>query len=300
MLNLNAIDGLTGLRAALEAPEAERLDVFRRQVMEPLRPFWEPFLGWMPGRPDTGDPLLDAARAFAYYVPEGDVAEGRAALERIERAGTWPACVDAVRTAWERLAPAAHGIALDTVNFTFVLGDRKTMTSQIGDYTGSGAMPGTVLIMAWPTDYSLPRMPSATAHELNHNIRFSFEPFTPQTTLGQYMVAEGLAEAFAAELFGDDRLGPWADALTPQQVAEFTPRYRENVELTGFNEVRGYIFGDWSARQFGHAAYGVPDFAGYTFGYRIVRGYLARTGRTAAEATYVPWREIVEGSGVLA
>ena len=102
-------------------------------------------------------------------------------------------------------------------------------------------------------------MPSATAHELNYNDRFSFEPVTPATTLGQYMVAEGLAKAFAAELFGD-----------------------------------------WSAGQFGHASNGVPNFAEYTLGFRTVRAYLERTGRTAAEATDVPWREIVEGNGVFA
>jgi uncharacterized protein YjaZ len=34
-------------------------------------------------------------------------------------------------------------------------------------------------------------------------------------------------------------------------------------------------------------------------GFRVVRAYLERTGRTAAEATYTPWQEIAEGSGYL-
>src|SRR5215213_10021020 len=48
IVELTAIDALTGLRAALAAPEERRLTLFREAVMEPLRPFWEPFLGWMP------------------------------------------------------------------------------------------------------------------------------------------------------------------------------------------------------------------------------------------------------------
>ena len=50
-MELHAIDALTGLRAALEAPEERRLALFREGVMEPLRPFWEPFMGWMPQAP---------------------------------------------------------------------------------------------------------------------------------------------------------------------------------------------------------------------------------------------------------
>ena len=59
-MELHAIDALTGLRAALEAPEERRLDLFREGVMEPLRPFWEPFMGWMRQAPgaDQGDPKI--------------------------------------------------------------------------------------------------------------------------------------------------------------------------------------------------------------------------------------------------
>jgi uncharacterized protein YjaZ len=41
----------------------------------------------------------------------------------------------------------------------------------------------------------------------------------------------------------------------------------------------------------------VPPFAGYAMGYRLVRQFLQRAGMSAAEATYLPWREIVAGSG---
>jgi uncharacterized protein YjaZ len=116
--------------------------------------------------------------------------------------------------------------------------------------------------------------------------------------LGQYLVAEGLAESFAAELFGRDVLGPVSSALTPEQFAALKPRFAEAVQsgLRGFDVVRGYIFGDWAADKFGYPAQGIPMFAGYTMGFEMVQAYLARTGCSAAEATYKPWEEIVEES----
>ena len=142
-------------------------------------------------------------------------------------------------------------------------------------------------------------MPSSTAHEFNHNVRFSVEPWTMNTTVGQYMISEGLAENFAAEQYSHDLIGPWNTLFSESDLQELRPRYRDALNVTGFDEIRGYIFGDWSAEQFNHKKQGVPDFAGYAMGYRVVRAYIERTGRTAAQATYVPWQEIVEESGYL-
>ena len=115
--------------------------------------------------------------------------------------------------------------------------------------------------------------------------------------MGKYLVDEGVAECFAAELHGEAMLGPWTLGLHGAALDALRPRYREALEVTGFDEIRGYVFGDWAAEQTGYRKQGLPDFAGYAFGYRMVRAFLDRTGLTAAEATYLPWREIVAGSG---
>jgi uncharacterized protein YjaZ len=94
-------------------------------------------------------------------------------------------------------------------------------------------------------------------------------------------------------------LGPWTLGLHGAALDALRPRYREALEVTGFDEIRGYIFGDWAAERSGYRKQGLPDFAGYAFGYRMVRAFLDRTGLSAAEATYLPWREIVAGSGWL-
>ena len=113
-MELLPIETLSGLRAALTAPADTRLDHFRAAVMEPLRPFWGPFLTmpWAAQAEPKDDPALAAARVFHYYSPEQDPAAGIAALDRLEGAGTWDACLTAMRAGWDALAPEEHGIAL--------------------------------------------------------------------------------------------------------------------------------------------------------------------------------------------
>ena len=41
---------------------------------------------------------------------------------------------------------------------------------------------------------------------------------------------------------------------------------------------------------------GIPPYAGYSIGYRIVTDYLRQSGKSAVEATYIPWREIIADS----
>lgn len=295
-MHLEPIDALTGLRTALTAPEPEQLERFKQDVMEPLRPFWEPPLRWMPPTDDGGDPVLAAARRFGYYTPDLGAAQGLAALDLLDRANSWQGSIATLERAWDALAPEAHGIALDHIRYTLILGHPERFAG-LGGFTGFGGMPGSVLVIGWPTEANLPQLGAVAAHELHHNVRFTYEPFNPQAvTVGQYIVAEGLAEAFAAEQCGAATLGPYSNALTEAQVAAATPRYRDALDVSGFDVVRGYIFGDAQAGAAGYKAQGLPEFAGYTIGYRAVRAYLARTGTTAAAATYRPWREILDES----
>lgn len=301
-MELLPIETLSGLRAALTAPPGARLDHFKALVMEPLRPFWAPFLAmpWARAEPQD-EPALAAARMFGYYSPEQDSAAGLAALDRLAGAGSWAVCLAALDRAGQALSPAAHGLQLPPLRFNLYLGDPAKLDARMGQYTGGGGRPGLVQVAVWPNDYNLPRLAAITAHELHHNVRFAYEPFIPQeVTVGQYIVAEGLAEAFAAELYGEDALGPVTAMLAPDARAAILPRFGAALETRGFDEARAYIFGDWAARQFGYPVRDIPDFAGYGVGYHVVRAFLARTGASAAEATYLPWRAIVAGSGVFA
>ena len=301
-MHIEAIDVLSGQEAALRAPAGSREEVYRERVDEPLRPFWEPVLRFMPrpsGAPEDGAPSGTALLGF--YGPDGDVGEGLEALAKFEEAESLASCVGALEGAAEELAPEEHGVGVGRVAFALALADLRLpdLTQRNRGYTGFGGMMGYAAVLAWPDGYNLPRLPSISVHELHHNVRLAFEPWTSGTTVGQYVVLEGLAEAFAAEAVGEELLGPWPNALSEEELEEARPVFRDALEVSGFDEIRGYIFGDWAASRMGYAPKGLPDFAGYAMGYRIVREYLERSGRTAAEATYVSWREIVDGSRYL-
>ena len=44
------------------------------------------------------------------------------------------------------------------------------------------------------------------AHETNHNARWQFMQWSPSITLADMLVSEGLAENFAASLYGEDKI----------------------------------------------------------------------------------------------
>ena len=296
-MEINALSTLAGQRAALQRSAEERAAAYAELVMEPLRPLWEP----MAAR--VGQTGYATEGPFAYmglYPPGADAEEGLRRLDVLEREGSHAACVRALALAWERLAPMAPAGFPAEVLFSLGLTapPAPAMAARNMTYAGFGAMAGRIMTTVWPTAYSVPRLPGATAHELNHNVRFAYEPFNPMTTtVGQYIVAEGLGEAFATDLFGEELLGPYAQALDATELVVARERLGAAIDVSGFDVIRGYIFGDWAAAQFGYAPQGLPDFAGYTVGYQVVRAYCARTGRSVADATFRPWREIVERSG---
>lgn len=292
-MTVQIIDTLAGQRAALETGS---LDLFRSRVMEPIAPFWQTMLSRRPVGEGTTDPALEVASAWGFYSPLDDREAGLEAIAAFEAAGTAQQCADAVQQGFDALDPGRHGFEVD-LQFAFLLGHLRVLKRDYGAYTGAHT-PTFAMVTGWPDPVGTPRLPVAAAHELNHVVRFTYEPWTPDTTVGQYMVAEGLAEAFGVEVLGDPGLvGPYSAALSPEQLAAVKPRFRDALDLSGFPVLQGYIFGDWAAEQFGYPKQGLPDYAGYSLGYQVVRAYLNNTGRSAAEATYVPWREIVEQSG---
>jgi uncharacterized protein YjaZ len=298
-MRINEVNGIAGLRAALDAPADQQDRVFNERITDPLRPVLEPMLSYMPelADPQAMDSGVKLARTFGFYAPEDGVEQGRAAVDMLDKARSWDACREAVDRAAAALKGEEHGVSIAELLFAVLVmsPEQALKNPKSGGYTGWGGRPGMVTVMAWPSEYNVPRIPAAVVHEFNHNVRFSIEPWTMETTMGQYMVAEGLAEAFEREMYGEEMLGPWATLLTEAELEGLKPKYHEALELTG--DIRGYIFGDWAAEAFHYTPREVPDFAGYSMGYRLVRAYVERAGCSVAEATYVPWREIVAKSG---
>jgi uncharacterized protein YjaZ len=144
-------------------------------------------------------------------------------------------------------------------------------------------------------DYTLPRIATATAHELHHNLAAAIHGRTPMiTTLADYIVGEGLAESFGTSLYGEDTLGYYVTDFDESRLDETLNLFEKHLDETDFNKIRGFVFGDL----FGNQSNSVAAYAGYALGYRVVQAYMKRTGKSVVETTFVPAREVIEQSHV--
>lgn len=272
----------------------ERSGLFLRCVLEPIKTAFMPPPGMNAGVTD----LLAFARQCGFLDPNADSRGYERAFELLDAAGTENACRRILQKAEAALAPEAHGITAAIEGHVIIADPERSQAIEADDgYTGFGGHSGHAIVHANVSERNVQRIPAALAHEYHHNIRLRFEPWSKETTVGQYMLIEGLAEAFAVELCGEDFAGPWVTRQTAEEREHARQVLGGSLEVTGWNEIRSFIFGDWVARTCGQPERGLVRSAGYAVGYDCVRAYCAKTGCSVAEATYVPWREIAERSG---
>jgi uncharacterized protein YjaZ len=285
---------LASQRELFDRPPEERTGFFLQHVLEPIKTALMPPPGMGPA---DGD-LLAFARQFGFLNPQADPDVYSGAFSLLDVAATEHACRQILQRAEAALAPEAHGIMAAIAGHVVIADPECSQALDADDgYTGYGGHSGHAIVHANVSERNITRIPAALAHEYHHNIRLRFEPWTKETTVGQYAILEGLAEAFAVELCGEEYAGPWVTRQTAQEREHARRILGEALEVTGWNEVRSYVFGDWVARTCGQPERGLVRSAGYAVGYDCVRAYCAATGTSVAQATYVPWREIAEGSG---
>ncbi|MEU8776562.1 DUF2268 domain-containing putative Zn-dependent protease [Streptomyces sp. NPDC048606] len=225
-----------------------------------------------------------------------------AALRRMREAGVWGRIEDCLAAAWERLSGAVPEAAYaDTVHVVLVLGDPDDdlLTVRNAGYLGMGGIPGAIQLTMWPTETSMAKIGYVAAHELHHNLRYANVVWNPTTvTVGEQVVAEGLAEAFVRELAGERAMGPWATALSGPELDDAYAKVVAGIDVAGMRNLPAYVYGDATARHMGHRPVGLPDFAGYAAGLRIVDAHLAASGLTAAQSTTLPARDILANAGI--
>lgn len=291
-MQFTIVDTEAAYRRLLAAPDAAREAIFRAELVAPFEGLVRAFGG--------GDGLA-MFRAWK-LAPEQFEGAGwdwvAAALDALTAYGAWERAVEALEDGRRAFAPFLDRIPLERIVFGLMLADLPAASPREA-YTGFGGIPGYIMtVYGMPNDYTLHRLKGATVHELHHNIlgtQFPFNPFS--TTVGEYMIMEGLAESFSAELYGEDVLGFYVTDFDPARLDETRAIIGAALDVTGFDRIRGYIFGDDIAASFGLEQAGVPRYAGYAVGYHTVQAYLRRTGKTVVEATFVPAREIIAESG---
>jgi uncharacterized protein YjaZ len=113
----------------------------------------------------------------------------------------------------------------------------------------------------------------------------------------QDIAMEGLAESFAASLYGEEYIGPWITGVKGQDLEKSREIIGKSLNIKGFNEVRKYIFGDHMTNFDGSEPTGIPAFAGYAVGYHAVQAFLKKTGIAVEKATLIDGETIIKESG---
>jgi uncharacterized protein YjaZ len=296
-MEITIYDTLSAMRAVIAAPIADRRVIYRERLIEPLRDYWH--LATKRINPHVGeDEGLAMKMLWDVDLEQADLSEYAQALDRLEEVAAWEQADAAIRLAARTFEASGRSCTEDHITGLLFLGNpRDRIFIELNRGYAGAQLPGYIVLPIWPNDYNLPRIPAALVHEFNHRVRLSHEPWTLATTVGQYIVLEGLAESFAAELYGPEYVGPWVSTLDDEQIRRAKEIIGPALAVSGFDKIRAYIFGDETAKQWGLPALGLPHCAGYTIGYRLVQTYLQRTGKTATEATFVPYEEIIEASG---
>ena len=168
-------------------------------------------------------------------------------------------------------------------------------------FTGFGGIPGFIVLILSPTEYVLKSLEALVVHEFHHNIRFLIEPW-PQDmniSVGKYLLDEGLAEAFAAELYGETYIGPQTIGLPAEELSKATEVILPHAAEKGFQTARSYLFGDAMADVCGYPKTGLPHGAGYAVGYRLVKDYFKKTGKDIFATTLESSENILREIGVI-
>lgn len=222
------------------------------------------------------------------------------ALQRLVDADAWGQLRRQLARAWEYQRAVLPGIHHpDRIQVTLTLGnpDDPVFTERTLGYYGMGAVPGTIWLVAWPTDYNLTRIGACGVHELAHNLR------TPNIETGinlaEWVVHEGLAEVFTIEVCGPDSTGAWYSEVTGAALDDAYAKVTGAFDTgNGFSDWTPLVLGDLIAERLGGRPAGVPHMGGYAVGRRIVERYLEATGLKAAHIIARPTSEILAGAGV--
>lgn len=260
------------------------------------RRLWQPMAGmyfFIPGGPD-----LAAVHTQNFgFGPDAANDEILGAIDDLERADAWGRIERALDMGLRELASANPTLTVPDLKVLLVLGDptNRHFMDEIRGLSAFGGISGYIAITVWPTKEVLDRLEGIALHELHHNVRYSpggvvWEPQT--VTVGEHVVAEGLADLFAVGLVGEQGFTHFVSQETRTSNAVLH-RVGEGLAVTGMQDFAAWVLGDASARLFGATPVGLPTGAGYAAGARIVTAYLDATGQPTAAAVTTPAEEIL-------
>lgn len=287
-MTINVLNTDDGMNTVLNAEAGVRVDALRA-MLEPMKDMFRYF---------PGDVDLAQMHAMSFGFPLDRRTEDiREALATLKSADAWNRIEGALANAVDLQKLATPGIHVPDINFLLVLGDPDDayFMGPARGFSGNGSATGYISLTLWPTTENLNRLEAAAVHELNHNLRYApggvvWNPST--VTVGEQVVSEGLADAFARQLHGS--LGYTPIGMPHLADSKVFAKVVSGLDVTGMENFVAWVHGDEAAKRFGTAPVGVPTGAGYAVGNRLVDSYLVSTGQSAAEALHASAAEIIE------
>jgi len=287
-MSITVLDTYSAMRRILLAPVADRVDLLR-SMLEANTGMYR----YHPGEVD----LVAVHRETSGFPIDRDEERCLAALETLAAAGAWERMRRALDDALAVLLEATPGLEAPDITVLFVLGDPGDdhFMGPCKGLTGFGGISGHIAITFWPFPENVARLEATAVHELHHNLRWSpggvvWDPMT--VTVGEHIVGEGLADAFARQLYGDE-LGPARIGVPHLHDDEVFAKVLTGLDVTGMPNFTAWVHGDPGAEHLGVTPVGLPMGAGYAAGNRLVDTYLAATGQTAAQALHADSSEII-------
>lgn len=280
----------------VSAKPEDRDNIYRYELMKPFEFKWSCVgIPIKADKPDGYDVVM-ASSMSGGFLPKQINAQIINDVEKISDESFWKDCQDSITKTLEGFE--YNGISLPTKEyiFTVLLNDPlNPMSKMTGDYCGDGGIPGYIIGTIIPNEKSLKMLPVALAHEANHNVRWQFIKWSNEITLGDMIVSEGLAENFAAAMFGEDKIGMWVKNTSKETLENvIKPAIKENINNNDFNKLSSFLYGDEIMAIRGIPPIGMPYCAGYACGYQLIKYYLKKTGKTIFEATITPTADILK------
>lgn len=274
--------------------------VFRYEIMQPLEGMWRYLNAPLTPKTPGGYDVVMASEMMGIWTPRKSNELIKSNVNLLKATNIFTDCDQVIAKSAEKFSEIGYQIPIKEFVVNILLGDpeNKILMASEG-YSGFGGISGYIMLLVVPNDFNRTRLKSALAHEFNHNVRFTYEPFNHgDVSVEDYLVIEGLAEVFAEELYGIEHRGPWVQDYDEEELAYTIEVMKDGREARGFDQVSAYMYGDEVAREQGYQPVGLSRNAGYTVGYHLIKQYLKNTGKTIAEATLTSSAELVKDSQI--
>jgi uncharacterized protein YjaZ len=287
-MTISMIDSASTMTRILHAAPEARADL--------VREMWAPMAGmyhFVPGGPDMAR-VHRQSFGFDAESPSEQVRDG---LHRLIAADAWRRVADALEAGITALKSADPSVTVPDLTVLLVLGDPtdRHFIDEVQGLSAFGGISGYISITLWPTPRVLERLEAIAVHELHHNVRYSpggiiWNPAT--VTVGEHVVAEGLADTFAAGLYGNAGYTHFVAEQT-RSDDDVLAKIATGLGVTGMQNFAAWVLGDATAQLFGGEPVGLPTGAGYAVGARLVAAYLEADRTTAAQNVRTPAVDIL-------